>query len=84
MSPAQCTEDKLNISLQVAERKTVCGRSQAIRAPFSWLGERPLAHTGTAVFLFGLKNGNFTTVASAFSRTASIVTSIWSLVPGLE
>jgi hypothetical protein len=40
--------------------------------------------TGTAVFLAGLKNGNFATVAKAFSRTASIVTSICNLVPGCE
>src|SRR5205085_6005848 len=39
-------------------------------------------HTGIAVFLGGLKNGNFTTVANAFCRAASIVTSICNLVPG--
>src|SRR5271157_3723695 len=41
-------------------------------------------YTGTAVFRFGLKNGNGTTVAVVFMRCASIVNSICSLVPGLE
>src|SRR2546430_17049654 len=44
----------------------------------------PLTYTGTAVFLAGLKNGIFTTVAAAFSRTASIVISSCSLVPSFE
>src|SRR5438874_5703986 len=39
------------------------------------------AYTGTAVFLVGLKNGIFVTFAAAFCRTASIVTSIWRVVP---
>src|ERR1019366_2621691 len=41
-------------------------------------------YTGTAVFRFGLKNGNDTTVAVVFIRCASIVNSICSLVPRFE
>src|SRR5690348_88369 len=41
-------------------------------------------YTGTDVFLAGLKNGIFTTVAAAFSQTASIVISSCSLVPSFE
>lgn len=39
------------------------------------------SQTGTAVFLAGLKNGSFTTVALAFWRIASTVISICNCVP---
>jgi len=39
------------------------------------------SYTSTAIFRFGLKNGNGTTVAVVFIRWASIVDSICSLVP---
>src|SRR5579863_2229824 len=40
-------------------------------------------HTGTAVFLAGLKKGIFTILAVTFWRIASIVISICNLVPSL-
>ena len=42
------------------------------------------SYTGTAVFLSGLKNGIFTTLAVTVCRTASMVISICSLVPICE
>lgn len=47
----------------------------AVRAPPGRL------YTGTAVFRPGLKNGNPTTFAVTFCRTASIVISICNLFP---
>ena len=41
-------------------------------------------YTGVAVFLLGLKNGNWTTVAVVFIRCASMVNSICSFVPNFE
>src|SRR5215831_8416124 len=46
--------------------------------------DRSILYIGAAVFLFGLKNGSGTTVAVVFRRWASMVSSIWSLVPGFE
>ena len=41
-------------------------------------------YTGVVVFRGGLKNGSVVTFTFVFRRTASMVTSIWSGVPGLE
>ena len=48
------------------------------------LKRKKLPYTGTAVFRGGLKNGSFVTTAAAFWRTASMVTSMSSFMPGFE